>query len=126
MCVGLMGASTLERRREGVGQGVGVVDRGRGTLGPRVVGVQEERCCRRWCVAGLLWRGLGPPQEMGDGPRKTLSNGLRPFRSPLLPLCAYKHNTDLFIWQGYRCDARKRAKDVTEALLSSAAMNFRR
>ena len=69
VCVGPMGASTLERRRGGVGQRAGVVDRGYGTLDPCVVAVREERCCRRWCVDGLLWRGLGPPQEMGDGSR---------------------------------------------------------
>ena len=84
MCTGHMGASTLERRREGVGQGAGVVDRGHGTLGPCVVGVQEERCCRRWCVAGLLWRGLGPPQEMGDGSRGCTPRG-RPVAAKVNP-----------------------------------------
>ena len=34
MCAGPMGASTLERRRGGVSQGVGVVDRGHGALSP--------------------------------------------------------------------------------------------
>ena len=57
-----------------------MVDRGHGTLGPCVVGVREERCCRPWCVAGLLWRGLGPPQEMSDGSRECSS------RSPPVPV----------------------------------------
>ena len=84
MCVGPMGASTLERRRGGVGQGAGVVDRGHGTLGPCVVGVREERCCRQWCVAGLLWRGLGPPQEMGDRSRGCTPRG-RPVAAKVNP-----------------------------------------
>ena len=61
MCAGLMGASTLKRRRGGVGQGAGVVDRGHGALSPCESGAREGRCCHRWCVAGFFRRGIGPP-----------------------------------------------------------------
>ena len=37
MCAGPMGASTLDRRRGGVSQGAGVVDRGHCVLKPCVV-----------------------------------------------------------------------------------------
>ena len=53
-------------------QAAGVADRGHGTLGPCVVGERKERCCRQWCVAGLPFRGLEPPQEMGDGSRECI------------------------------------------------------
>ena len=62
-----MGASTLERRLGRVGQVAGEVDRGHGALSPCLVDVREGRCCRRWCVAGHLWRWIELPREMGDG-----------------------------------------------------------
>ena len=84
MCVGPMGTSILERRRGGVGQWAGVVDRRHGTLGPCVVGVREYRCCRPWCVACLLWRGLGPPLEMSDGSKGFTPRG-RPAAAKVNP-----------------------------------------
>ena len=85
MCAGPMGASTLERRRGWVSQRAGVVDHGHGALSPCVVDVRREgRCCRRWCVAGLLWRGIGPPQEVGGKSRGCHPRG-RPVAAKVNP-----------------------------------------
>ena len=75
MCARPMSASTLERRRGGMSQRAGVVDRGHGTLSPCGVGVREGRCYRRWCVAGLLRPGIGPRQEVGDESRGRCPRG---------------------------------------------------
>ena len=83
MCVGIMGASKLVSRRGGWVKGRDWWIAGMAHW-VRVVGVRDEWCCRRWCVAGLLWRGLGPPQEMGNGSRECTPRG-RPVTAKVSP-----------------------------------------
>lgn len=52
-----------------------------GTMKSCVAGGQVKRCCRRWCVVGLLWLERGPPKEGSDG-----SKGC----SPICPLAVAK------------------------------------